>query len=173
MILTLSGAEVIRRGFDWGMLENLNAGWDCGSTLGLGGLLDLLAGPEGRFVPRALGDLSERVCGLFQRESRSSEDVRGLGLGSRVGAKMGKVLVCASFRAMKKKKKKKIKCFAFFNFLCAQEWSVFVRCDMAEQLQATSFWMFATSVLVSNMFSSQRFFFFKLLSALFWEVNSS
>lgn len=83
--------EVIRRGFSLGMLENLNAGWDSGSTLGLGGLLDLLAEPEGRLVRRALGDLSERVCGLLQRDSRGSEDGRGLGLGSRVGAKMGKL----------------------------------------------------------------------------------
>lgn len=91
------------------MLENLNAGCDCRSTLGLAGLLDLLAGPVGRGVRRALG---ERVSGLFQRENRSSEDWRGgFGLGSREGAKMGKV--CGSFRAMVKKNK--IKCFAFLQ----------------------------------------------------------
>lgn len=91
------------------MLENLNAGWVGWSTLGLVGLLER---PVGRVVRRTLGGLSEEVCGVVQRDSRSSEDGRGFGLGSRGGAKMGKE--CVSFRAIKKKKKK-IK-LPFFNF---------------------------------------------------------
>lgn len=93
------------------MFENLKAGCNFRSTVVFGGFL--LGFPVERDVWFALGEWEfsgVELLAEFERENWSSVDGRGFGIGSRGGAKMGKVI--ASFRAMAK-----INCFAFLGLV--------------------------------------------------------